>query len=170
MLAIIVAVGRNGEIGAGSDLPWGRRLPADLNYFKETTLNKTVIMGLKTFESLNFKPLPGRENIILTQTPLLVEGIKVAKNLQEAFEMAEHKDIFVSGGGSVYAKALPLVEYLYLTEVDATFSNADVFFPSINFLEWEEISRTHKEADKDNAYSLNFVVYKRVKITQLQEL
>ena len=135
MRTIIVAVAKNNVIGIQNKLPW--HLPEDLKHFKEKTLNKTVIMGRKTFESLpeNFRPLPKRENIIITRQNFNFPNIKTANNLNSAFEMASH-EIFIIGGASIYKEAINLVDCLEITEIDLEI-NGDAFFPKIDFNIWE---------------------------------
>lgn len=158
--AIVVAIGKGGEIGRDQDMPWGRSLPADLANFRSLTLGKSVVMGLRTFESLGSRPLPGRENIILSETPLYQEGIKVVASLAEAYEVASY-DIFVIGGGMTYKMALGDVDYLYVTEVQASFPGSTVFFPKIEPEIWEEVAREERYADSENKYDFSFVTYRR---------
>lgn len=117
-------------------------------------------MGLRTFESLNSKPLPGRENIVLSDQPLNLEGIVVVKTLEEAYRVANN-DIFVIGGGITYKMALDDADYLYITEVHDFFPGSTVFFPEIDKDLWEEISRKDLLADDLNKHDYSFVIYKR---------
>ena len=161
-IAIVVAYDKNRGIGTGGDLPWGRSLPADLAHFKELTTGGAVVMGRKTYESIGGRPLPNRKNIVLS-TGEVVSAIG-AKNFAQALQLASeepNQDIFVIGGERVFAEALPEVDTIYATEVDYSFSNADVFFPQINVNQWEEISRTSQKANEQNKYSFDFVEYRR---------
>lgn len=135
MRTIIVAVAKNRVIGAKNQLPW--HLPEDLKRFKEKTLHQTVIMGRKTFESLpeNFRPLPQRENIIISHQNLDFKNIKVATDLNTAFQIASH-NIFIIGGASIYKQTIDLVDCLEITEIDLNFTG-DTFFPNIDFNLWE---------------------------------
>ena len=161
-IAIVVAYDKNRGIGTGGDLPWGRSLPADLAHFKELTTGGAVVMGRKTYESIGGRPLPNRKNIVLSGGE--VTGAVGAKNFAQALQFASeepNQDIFVIGGERVFAEALPEVDTIYATEVDYSFSNADVFFPQINVNQWEEISRTSQKANEQNKYSFDFVEYRR---------
>ena len=161
-IAIVVAYDKNRGIGAGGDLPWGRSLPADLAHFKELTTGGAVVMGRKTYESIGGRPLPNRKNIVLSTGEVV--GAIGAKNFAQALQLASeepNQDIFVIGGERVFAEALPEVDTIYATEVDYSFSNADVFFPQINVNQWEEISRTSQKANEQNKYSFDFVEYRR---------
>ena len=161
-IAIVVAYDKNRGIGTGGDLPWGRSLPADLAHFKELTTGGAVVMGRKTYESIGGRPLPNRKNIVLSTGEVV--GAIGAKNFAQALQFASeepNQDIFVIGGERVFAEALPEVDTIYATEVDYSFSNADVFFPQINVNQWEEISRTSQKANEQNRYSFDFVEYRR---------
>lgn len=160
--AIIVAYDKNRAIGRGGDLPWGRSLPADLAHFKQLTRGGDIIMGRKTFESIGSHPLPDRENIVFSSRPTGVKGVLTAVNLESALALARYKT-FIIGGARVYDDALntPEIDTIYATEVDATFSDADTFFPELDMTAWEETDRTHHPADEANAYAFDFVIYQR---------
>lgn len=126
-ISLILSVGRNNEIGRGNDLIW--HFHADMKFFRETTTGNTVIMGRKTFESLP-KVLPNRKNIVIsTDKDLKIEGALVVHSVEEALEAAKDDNIFVIGGGKIYAEFLPLADKIYLTEIDAQCPDADTFFP-----------------------------------------
>lgn len=140
MLAMIVAVARNGVIGADGRIPWD--IPEDRKHFKELTMGHVLVMGRRTFEEIG-KALPGRLNIVVSKT-LAAEcgaqalkaddGLLYAASLDDALrlagEAAPGKTVFIAGGGQLYEAALPLSDVLYLTEIDAEISG-DTFFPSI---------------------------------------
>lgn len=159
MKSIIVAVDRNLGIGADNELLWMRDLPDDLAYFKRLTTGASVIMGRKTFESMG-RPLPNRENIVVSSRSVGVPGVLTANSLSSAYELARYP-IFVMGGGQIYASALGDMDRLYVTEVDAAFPQATVFFPAIDRSVWAETSREHHDADERNKYAFDFVVYDR---------
>lgn len=161
--AIIVAYDKNRAIGRGGDLPWGRNLPADLVHFKQLTRGGNVIMGRKTFESIGSRPLPDRENIIISSRPTGVKGVLTAVNLESALALARYKT-FIIGGAQVYGDALkiPTIDTIYATEVDAAFSDTDTFFPEIDMTTWQEVSRVHHPADTENKYDFDFVTYRRI--------
>ena len=129
-ISLILSVGRNNEIGRGNDLIW--HFHADMKFFRETTTGNTVIMGRKTFESLP-KVLPNRKNIVIsTDKDLKIEGAWVVHSVEEALEAAKDDNIFVIGGGKIYAEFLPLADKIYLTEIDAQCPDADTFFPAFD--------------------------------------
>ena len=157
---MVVAYDRNRGIGAENDLLWQRDLPADLKHFRRLTIGKSIIMGRKTFESIGSKPLPDRQNIVLSRTPTGVEKVITAGSLQAAYAMAQYP-IVVIGGESVFREALSDVDTIYATEVDAEFPQATVFFPKIVADDWQETSREHHEADEKNKYAFDFVEYQK---------
>ncbi len=160
--AIIVAYDKNRAIGRNGDLPWGRSLPADLAHFKKLTKGGNVIMGRKTFESIGCRPLPERENIVISSRPTGVKKVLTAMDLPSALALSRYPT-FIIGGAQVYNDALkiPEIDTIYATEIDAGFPGADTFFPEINMATWEEVSRTHHPADDNNAYAFDFVTYRR---------
>lgn len=126
MLSIIAVIGKNRELGKDNDLLW--HLPADLRRFREITRGHPVIMGRKTFESIGH-PLPNRLNIVISHQKN-IPGVTVVSSLDEAIARAgKDPEIFVIGGGSVYAQAIDKADRLYLTIVDARAPDADTFFP-----------------------------------------
>ncbi len=159
MKAIVVAIDKNRGIGADNDLLWVRDLPADLAHFKKLTTGGSIIMGRKTFESIS-RPLPNRENIVVSRTPTGVQGVLTAMSLDSAYELARYP-IFVIGGGQIYMAAINEMDVLYVTEVQAEFPQATVFFPQIDKTVWREVSREHHEADDKNKYAFDFVEYCR---------
>lgn len=160
MKSIVVAYDKNRGIGADNDLLWMRDLPADLKNVKRLTVGKSIIMGRRTFESIGSRPLPDRQNIVVSRTPTGVEKVITAGSLEAAYAMAQYP-IVVFGGASVYREALPDVDIIYATEVDAEFPQASVFFPEIDMNEWQEISREHHGPDEKNKYAFDFVIYQR---------
>jgi dihydrofolate reductase len=160
-LSIIVAIGQKNEIGKKNALLWN--LPADMKHFRETTTGKTVIMGQKTFESIG-RPLPNRRNIVLSQdNSFQVEGIEVVHTLEELDAVLKKEaENFIIGGGQIYKLFIDKADKLYITHVEATFPDADVFFPEIEQNKWQEISREAHEADEKNPYAYAFVVYTKL--------
>lgn len=159
MKAIVVAVDKNNGIGADNDLLWQRDLPADLTRFKKLTTGGTVIMGRKTYESIG-RPLPERENIVVTRSPVGEQKVLSAANLESAYKLARYP-IFVIGGGQIYAAAMNDMDKLHVTEVDAEFPQATVFFPPIDPTVWRETAREHHAADEKNKYAFDFVTYEK---------
>jgi dihydrofolate reductase len=143
-LVLVLARARNGVIGNRGTLPW--HLPDDLKRFKRMTVGKPVIMGRKTFESIG-KPLPGRQNIVLTRDPdWRAEGVTVVSNLAEAVAAAgldpraRADGLMVIGGAQIYAEALPSATRIELTEVDAD-PEGDTVMPPFDPARWREVAR-----------------------------
>jgi len=161
MLSLIWAMDRNRLIGSNNALPW--KLPADMQWFRRQTMGKPVMMGRKTFDSIG-KPLPGRDNIILTrQQGLRIEGCHVVHSLDEARAVvADAEEIMVIGGSEIYELLLHEADRLYCTVIDAEFSG-DAWFPEIDLDEWKlQLIESH-EADEKNLYPYRFVIYERGK-------
>lgn len=141
-LTLIAAVGRNGVIGDGAGMPW--HLPEDLAFFKRTTLGGTLLMGRGTWDSIG-RALPGRRTIVLTRDrDWSAAGAEVAADLPEALLMAEDDEVFVAGGGQVYAQTMPDAQRLLITEVDQD-PEGSVTFPEIDPEQWQEVSRESRE-------------------------
>ena len=125
-LSIIVAVAENGCIGINNSMPW--YLPEDLKYFKRLTSGNIVIMGRKTYDSIGGKPLPNRQNIVISRnTDFQAEGVKVVASIDDALKVAESiaeisdtQEAFIMGGAQIYEQSLPLAQRLYITEVKKT--------------------------------------------------
>ena len=160
MISIIVAASENDVIGRQGELPW--RLSDDLRHFKALTMGKPIIMGRKTWESIG-RPLPGRQNIVITRQPgFRADGCDVVASLEDAVTAAGDADeIVVIGGSQVYALALPLAERLYLTRVHADVEG-DASFPAVDATRWCRVADEHHEADDRNEYDFSFRVYDRV--------
>lgn len=160
--ALMVAAASNGVIGRNNELPW--HLPKDLQYFKQTTMGKPVVMGRKTFESIG-RPLPGRTNIVVTrQTDYQADGIEVVNSLEEGLELAQrhaaekHVDeIMVIGGAELYKQSLPTIERVYLTKVHAEVEG-DAFFPELSS-KWHCVSEEKHGACEKNPYDYSFCVF-----------
>jgi dihydrofolate reductase len=162
MVSIIVAKGKNNEIGHEGKLLW--KLPEDLKNFKAITMGHHVIMGRKTFESIG-KPLPGRTMIIISrQENLKIEGCLVTSSVGKAIEMAHNNgddEAMVIGGGEIYKDALNLTDKIYLSQVDFE-GEADTFFPQISFSDWTSSGKTeHPETDKYLGWSYE-ILYKKI--------
>lgn len=161
IVSAIVAATENHVIGLHNEIPW--YLPADLKYFKKTTLGHAVIMGRHTYRSIG-RPLPKRTNIILSRDPfLVVQGCLVAHSIEEALTLAVdagESEAFIIGGGAVYATAMPLLDRVYLTRVHTTLEG-DTHFPVLDAGTWAQVEATHHEADERNEYAYTFEVYHR---------
>lgn len=162
MKSIVVAYDQKRGIGASNDLLWLPDIPADLKHFRELTTGNAVIMGRKTFDSIG-RPLPNRQNIVISRQAVAADGVHVVNSLQAAYDAVDmDKDAMVIGGGQIYELAMDSVDRIYATEVQDTFVAADVFFPSLDPTKWREISREHHGADERNKYDFDFVVYDRI--------
>jgi dihydrofolate reductase len=157
-ISIIAAVAENNEIGLKNKLIW--HLPADLQFFKKTTLNSTIIMGRKTFDSIG-KALPKRKNIVISNNSAFhAPGCTVVDNFKEAIRQADSEEIFVVGGANIYEQSISFADQLYITRVHHSFE-ADTFFPEIDFNQWEEISREDHVKDEKHAYDFSIITYQR---------
>lgn len=155
-VSLVLAVAKNGIIGAQNSLPW--TLPSDLKRFKETTMGHPVVMGRTTFESIG-SPLPGRDNIVLTRSGVVDHpGVHTANSLEEACSLAKRfaenrnvNEIMVIGGGDVFDQIRGMADKVYLTTVDMD-ADGDTTFRSLNAANWKEISSEEVTAGpKDTA-------------------
>lgn len=172
---IIAAVADNGAIGKDNDLLW--HIAEDMRYFRRTTVGNPVVMGYRTFISIGGKPLPKRDNIVISTRSWddVPSGVKVAGGLEEAYSLAENAAgpagsqvavpdeprVFIMGGGETYRKALPTVDKLYITHVHTEIKDADTFFPEIDPAIWEVISSEPAATDPETGFSYEFTVYGR---------
>lgn len=160
ILSMIVAHAGNRIIGKDNDMPW--HLPADLAYFKKTTLGKPIIMGRKTYESIG-RPLPGRKNIVISRDKnYQAQGIETVTSVEDALALVQDvEEIMVIGGGAIYQHCMPAATRLYITHIEADV-DGDTHFPSYDTTnEWQLVSSDKREKDDKNAYDLNFCVYER---------
>lgn len=149
----------NGVIGTNGGLPW--RLSSDLKHFKEITMGKPIVMGRKTHESIG-RPLPGRENIILTRDQnYKAEGCTVLHSDDDLLVHCRyHEEVMIMGGAELYRQFLDRAHLIYLTEVHARVEG-DTYFPDYNPDIWDEVAREDFRAGDDNEYDYSFVVLKR---------
>lgn len=165
VIALVVAIGENGAIGRGGDLPW--KLSTDLRYFRNVTLRKPIIMGRRTFESFP-RALDQRLNIVLSRDPAyLAPGAIVVPSLDAALDTARSaaqqagvEEIMIVGGDDVFREVLPKASRIYLTEVHAS-PDADVWF-TLDRKQWREISRERHESGPKDDHAFSFVVLERV--------
>lgn len=151
-ISLICAVAEKKRgIGKDNKLLWN--IPKDLEHFKKTTLNHPVIMGQKTFESIG-RPLPNRENIVISKDPnLKIDGCVICHSIEEAINVASQKDneeIFFIGGGSIYAQTIDLADKLYLTLVEGDFE-ADTFFP-----DYSSFKIVSEKFEESNGYKFRY--------------
>ncbi len=151
---IVAAVSENNVIGKDGKLPW--HIPEDLKHFKELTTGHTVVMGRKTFESLPepYKPLPNRQNIILTRSKELErEDIDIANSLEEAWEKTRGDKAFIIGGSSIYKQTLEKADKMVLTHIHKKYEG-DTYFP-----EWDKENWT--ETERDDRENFSFTTYQK---------
>ena len=162
MISLVVAASTNNAIGKNNQLLW--HLPNDLKFFKNTTWGGVVIMGRKTFESVN-KPLPGRLNIVITSNKdWTAENVVTANSLEEALEKAtaaHYKEIFIIGGGEIYRQSMAIANRIYLTRVH-TQIDGDTFFPELKEAEWKMVAATECKADEKNAFDHTIEIWERI--------
>lgn len=161
ILSMIVAHADNRIIGKDNDMPW--HLPADLAYFKKTTLGKPVVMGRKTFESIG-RPLPGRQNIVISRdASYQAGGVEVVSSVDMAISAAGDVDeVMVIGGGAIYQHCIEAADRLYITHINAVI-DGDTQFPEYDTeQQWKKVSSEFRQADEKNKYDLDFCVYHRV--------
>jgi len=163
ILSLIVATANNNVIGKDNTMPW--HLPADLAYFKKVTLGKPIIMGRKTYESIG-RPLPGRQNIVISRDEAYVPQGKGAENVdtvvsvEQALALVAHEnEIMVIGGGAIYRHCLPKAQRLYITHINADI-DGDTYFPNYEG-DWKKVSNETLLADEKNVHNLDFSVYER---------
>ncbi|PWW09026.1 type 3 dihydrofolate reductase [Mangrovibacter plantisponsor] len=158
MISLIAALAVDRVIGMENAMPWN--LPADLAWFKRNTLNKPVIMGRLTWESIG-RPLPGRKNIVLSRTPGNDDRVLWVSSVEEALALcAEDPEVMVIGGGHVYQQFLPMAHRLYLTHIDAEVEG-DTHFPEYETDEWQSVFSEFHDADDKNSHSYCFEILER---------
>jgi dihydrofolate reductase len=157
-LAIIAAMAKNRVIGANGSIPW--RLPDELQLFKRVTMGRPIIMGRRTWDSIG-RLLPGRRTVIITrQSGYTVSGAVIAHSLEDAVARCGEGVAFVTGGGELYAQALPLARQLHLTTIDIE-PAGDTHMPEINMPEWREVHHEHHAADARNVHAWDYRAYVR---------
>lgn len=161
-VSIIVAIDLNRAIGRDNAIPW--HLSSDLKYFKEKTMGKPIVMGRKTFESLGYRQLPGRKNIVVSKDVSLTDkyGVKVVKSIPDALATCwSDPEVMFIGGGQIYSEAIKFATKLYITKVQTKVEAAEIFFPDYSadfILENEEY---HSKTDKDD-FDCIFSIYTRI--------
>lgn len=165
-----MAYDQNRVIGQNGELPWGSSLPADLRHFREQTIDGTVIMGRKTFESLPeaMRPLPRRQNIVLSLGQVAFEGVQLAHSLEEAYGLAESENVSVIGGEQIYRLALPTIDQVMATEIHTTIQDGDAVFPELSDEAWMVTEREPHTSDSQNAFDYTFVTYERRDSTRIE--
>lgn len=149
----VVAMARNRVIGQGNKLPW--HFPEDLKQFKKTTLGSTVIMGRKTYESIG-RPLPGRENFVISRTLGQVQGIHVFRSVGNAIGAVTTENAFIIGGAEIYRSTIQSVDGIYLTRIDQDY-DGDAFYPEIP----DDFEEIEIQALREKAPKIEVVFYER---------
>jgi len=158
MISLIWAQDKNRLIGAGGKLPW--QLPADMVWFKKNTMGKSILMGRKTFDSIG-RPLPDRNNIVITLQDIEIDDCTAVHSLDEAIAIAGNaKELMVMGGAQIYKLALPRANRLYITQIHAVFEG-DTYFPSFDMAEWNERFCERHNPDEKNLYPYTFRILER---------
>ena len=163
IISHVVAMSNNLVIGVNNDLPWS--LKDDLAHFKKYTLNKIIIMGRKTFESIG-RPLPNRINYVISRTLEKIDGADVFNNLEDAMKSAEEhnkkvdldNEIIIIGGGYLFKETSSSVNKLVITRVDCNV-NGDIYYPKIDMSNWKKISSESYEKDENNDYNFKIEEY-----------
>ena len=159
MISLIVAASTNNVIGAKGNLPW--RLSSDLKRFKALTMGKPIVMGRRTYESIG-RPLPGRQNIVVTRNPdFVADGCDVVSSVDAAIQAAsDAEEIMIIGGSHIYEAFLPRAHRIYLTRVQAEVEG-DAFLPEFNSNDWQETDIEKHNADESNDYDVIFSILER---------
>lgn len=160
-ISIIAAIGKNFELGKNNNLLW--HISADLKRFKKLTSGHPVIMGRRTFDSINNKPLPNRRNIIITHSSeYSFPDVEIVFSVDEAINrLGDDEEVFILGGATIYKQFLPLADKMYLTLVDKEYE-ADTFFPRFDSSEWRTIESMHITEDEQAGVNYSFVTLQRI--------
>ena len=159
MISIIAAIGKNNELGVNNNLIW--HIPEDLKYFKETTMNKMIVMGYKTYKSLPGL-LPGRRHVVLTHHVIDNEDVLVFNNIDDLINYLNNieEEAFIIGGASLYQEFIDRASRLYLTEIDDNYIDADVYFPEFDK---DKYKRKVLRKSSYNGLNYEFALYDKEK-------
>jgi len=158
IISLIAALDKNMLIGADNGMPW--HLPADFKHFKEITMGKPVVMGRKTFESIG-RPLPGRQNIVISRKGFSADGVKTADSIDSALQLvSDEEEIMIIGGANIYKQMIEKADRLYLTHVDAV-CEGDAWFPEYKKDDWNIINELFVKKDEKNNFDFNIISYER---------
>ena len=166
IISHVVAMSNNWVIGVNNDLPWS--LKDDLAHFKKYTTGKIIVMGRKTYESIG-RPLPNRVNFVISSTLKDIEGVSIFTSLEDAIEAAKiynldqdiANEIAIIGGGYLFRDSIDSFNKLILTRVDCSI-DGDVYYPEIDFSNWELISSDEFLKNEDNQYDFSVETYKKI--------
>ena len=166
VISHLVAMAKNRVIGVDNELPWN--LPDDLNHFKKYTLNRPIVMGRKTFESIG-KPLPQRTNIVISRSLSEIDGVNVFSEVDDGIAFANQyneknqleDEVIIIGGAQIFNETLPIMNRLVLTQVDCEIAG-DVFYPEINMNNFirKNISKHFK--DEKNQFDFSIDLYEKI--------
>jgi len=161
-VSVIAIVAANGVMGRDNGLPW--HMSTDLKRFKALTMGHHMIMGRKTFDSIGRRALPGRPHIIVTRNDAPLEGVQIARSVDEALKIATaagDAEPFICGGAEIYRQSLHRANRMYITQIHADVEG-DTFFPEFDDVnEWKLVDREDFEADEKNDYPFSFLTYER---------
>ena len=166
IISHLVAVSNDLVIGVNNDLPWN--LKDDLAHFKKYTLNKIIIMGRKTFESIG-RPLPNRINYVISRTVKKIDGAHVFDNLEDAMlaaekhnnEMGVINEIVIIGGGYLFKETLPIMNKLVITKVDCNVLG-DIYYPKVEMENWKLVNSESYTKNSDNDYDFKIEEYEKL--------
>jgi len=166
IISHVVAMSNNWVIGVNNDLPWS--LKDDLAHFKKYTTGKIIVMGRKTYESIG-RPLPNRVNFVISSTLKDIEGVSIFTSLEDAIEAAKiynldqeiANEVAIIGGGYLFRDSIDSFNKLILTRVDCSI-DGDVYYPEIDFSNWELISSDEFLKNEDNQYDFAVETYKKI--------
>ncbi len=154
-ISIIVAMSKNRVIGKDNTMPW--HLSDDLKNFKSITMGKTIIMGRLTYESIG-KPLPGRNNIILSRS-LTLSTVPVYKTINDALQsVKDEEEIFIIGGAEIYSQTIDLATRIFITKIDEIIQG-DKYFPDVDFKAWDLVSCENYTKNEKNSHDFRSEVY-----------
>lgn len=160
MISFIFAMDEQGAIGKENNLPW--HIPDDLRHFKRITMGHPIIMGRKTYESIG-KPLPGRENIVITRSMnFTAPGCKIFQDINELLDYCKEKDeeYFIIGGAEIFRLFLPYVDKMYVTKIYHEF-NGDVFLPNLDWNAFIPVTQEKGPKDEKVPYDYEYITYER---------
>lgn len=169
IISLIAAQSTNRVIGINNSLPWD--IPEDLNYFKEKTRGKIIIMGRKTFESLP-KPLPKRFHIVISRTPPASSNQSMVlwvTSIEQALEAAKKMipewpdEVFIIGGGEIYTQSLTFTNRIYLTQIHKEFTG-DAYFPEFDKSTFKLVALTkgHTDSQKNPNLEFDYQIFERI--------
>lgn len=162
MISYIWAEDENGLIGASGNLPW--HLPDDMAFFKKTTMGHPIISGARTFRSYN-RPLPGRQNIVLSRHGDFPDGVLVISSVEQLCELVDKnpkENYFVTGGANLFGQLLDKVDRLYRTKIHHQFTG-DTYMPEIKYAQFNQVTSIDGIVDERNRYPHTFEVFERIR-------